>query len=70
MSCRYVRVRLIHQHKVLTKAVQTMRENAEACQTLLTQLGRLMLVVLKPWVGKSEDAIPTELRESLKEFGG
>ena len=67
-----VRIKLVApaSAKCLLGLVQTMRENAETCQTIVTQLGRLMLVVLKPWVNRAEGAIPAELRDSLRELEG
>jgi len=50
------------------RTAKTIRDNKEMCQSLLTQLGELMVVVMKPWVNKSEDDIPSDLRDNLKEL--
>ena len=51
-------------------AIQTMRDNRQTCQTLMTQLGKLMVVALKPWVDRTDEDIPTDLLESLKRLEG
>lgn len=45
-----------------------MKENKETCQMLVSQLGKLMLVVMKPWVNRADDDVPLELRTKVKEL--
>ena len=48
--------------------LQTVKEHQETCQVLMTQLGKLLLVVFKPLVNLADNDMPKVLRENLEEL--